>query len=100
MTSVKLDPQKVEEVADKAPGFLSAAGVSGLVYLGDRLGLYRALSESGPSTSGQLAAKTGFHERWVRKWPHVPTTERSENDESGRHAATVDELVLHRYPQI
>jgi hypothetical protein len=45
-----LDPKKVEEVADKAIGYLSGAGVSGLVYLGDRLGLYRALSESDPST--------------------------------------------------
>lgn len=70
MTSIKLDPKKVEEVADKAIGYLSGAGISGLVYLGDRLGLYRALSESGPSTSAQLAAKTGLHERWVREWPH------------------------------
>jgi hypothetical protein len=33
------------------------------VYLGDRLGLYRALSERGALTSGQLAEATGTHER-------------------------------------
>jgi 2-polyprenyl-3-methyl-5-hydroxy-6-metoxy-1,4-benzoquinol methylase len=65
-----LDPKKVEEVADKALGYLSGAGISALVYLGDRLGLYRALSELGPSTSAQLAAKSGLHERWVREWLH------------------------------
>ncbi len=37
------------------------------VYLGDRLGLYRALS-SGPITSAALAGATGTHERYVREW--------------------------------
>jgi len=68
MTTDALDPKKVEEIADKAIGYLSGAGVSALVYLGDRLGLYRALSESGPATSAELAAKAGLHERWVREW--------------------------------
>jgi 2-polyprenyl-3-methyl-5-hydroxy-6-metoxy-1,4-benzoquinol methylase len=70
VTTAMLDPKKVEEVADKALGYLSGAGISALVYLGDRLGLYRALSELGPSTSAQLAAKSGLHERWVREWLH------------------------------
>ena len=29
------------------------------VYLGDRLDYYRALSEGGPATSGELAKRTG-----------------------------------------
>ncbi len=70
MTTRALDPKKVEEVADKAIGYLSGAGVSAMVYVGDRLGLYRALGESGASTSTELAAKTGLHERWVREWLH------------------------------
>ena len=64
------DPKKVEEVSDQAIGFLSGAGVSALVYLGDQLGLYRALSQAGPSTSAELAAKARLHERWVREWLH------------------------------
>jgi hypothetical protein len=70
VTTGALDPKKVEELTDKAIGFLSGAGVSALVYLGDRLGLYRALSDAGPSTSAELAAKAGLHERWVREWLH------------------------------
>ena len=70
MTTDGLDPKKVEEVADKAIGYLSGAGVSALAYLGDRLGLYRALNEAGPSTSAELAAKAKLHERWVREWLH------------------------------
>lgn len=38
------------------------------VYLGDRLGLYRALSDGGPLTSRELAARTGTHERYAREW--------------------------------
>ena len=38
------------------------------VYLGDRLGLYRALTEIEPATAGELAAKCGLAERYVREW--------------------------------
>ncbi len=38
------------------------------VYLGDRLGLYRALADSGPVTSAELADRTGTVERYVREW--------------------------------
>jgi SAM-dependent methyltransferase len=38
------------------------------LYLGDRLGLYRALAEGGPSSSGELAARAGIHERYAREW--------------------------------
>jgi 2-polyprenyl-3-methyl-5-hydroxy-6-metoxy-1,4-benzoquinol methylase len=38
------------------------------VYLGERLGLYRALAEYGPVTSADLAARTGTTERYVREW--------------------------------
>ncbi len=38
------------------------------VYLGERLGLYRALAADGPATSAELAARTGTAERYVREW--------------------------------
>ncbi|HEY3210077.1 MAG TPA: methyltransferase domain-containing protein [Actinomycetota bacterium] len=38
------------------------------LYLGDRLGLYSALAESGPATPGELAGITGTSERYVREW--------------------------------
>ena len=38
------------------------------VYLGDRLGLYRALSQRGPSSSAELAEAVGLNERYVREW--------------------------------
>ena len=38
------------------------------VYVGDRLGLYRALAENGPLTTSQLARSAGIHERYAREW--------------------------------
>ncbi|GAC1610981.1 MAG: class I SAM-dependent methyltransferase [Mycobacteriales bacterium] len=38
------------------------------MYLGDRLGLYRALAEKGPATSFELAERAGIHERYAREW--------------------------------
>jgi len=38
------------------------------VYLGDRLGLYRTLSDHGPCTSSELAEAAGIHERYAREW--------------------------------
>src|SRR5215471_3062739 len=63
-----VDMEKVKANAELILGFLGGAVVSGMIYLGDRLGLYRALQGSEPVTSGDLAHKTGLHERWVREW--------------------------------
>lgn len=38
------------------------------LYIGERLGLYRALAEDGPATSEELANRTGTAERYVREW--------------------------------
>jgi SAM-dependent methyltransferase len=48
----------------------SAGGVFEIfsIYLGDRLGFYRALAESGPLTSAALSAHTTTHERYAREW--------------------------------
>jgi len=60
------DPTEV--LADRL--FRDAAGALELytIYLGERLGLYRALHEGGPATSGELAVRTGTNERYVREW--------------------------------
>jgi 2-polyprenyl-3-methyl-5-hydroxy-6-metoxy-1,4-benzoquinol methylase len=38
------------------------------VYVGDRLGLYRALHDAGPATSADLATRAGIDERYAREW--------------------------------
>ena len=38
------------------------------VYLGDRLGLYRALATAGPLTAAGLASTAGINQRYAREW--------------------------------
>jgi 2-polyprenyl-3-methyl-5-hydroxy-6-metoxy-1,4-benzoquinol methylase len=38
------------------------------IYLGDRLGLYRALAGRGPTTPDELAKAAGIHPRYAREW--------------------------------
>src|ERR1700756_5009885 len=52
----------------KFAGDLGAVVAAGNVVVGDRLGLYRALAEAGPSTAAELAARTGTDERYVAEW--------------------------------
>ena len=49
---------------------LSTAGVFDMftIFIGSRLGLYQALSESGLLTSIELAERTNTQERYVREW--------------------------------
>jgi SAM-dependent methyltransferase len=54
----------VEELFEKIIGVMEVASV----YLGDRLGLYKALADGGPATSSELAERTGTHERYAREW--------------------------------
>jgi ubiquinone/menaquinone biosynthesis C-methylase UbiE len=53
-----------EGLFEKIIGTMEVASV----YLGDRLGLYRALVEGGPTTPKELAERAGAHERYVREW--------------------------------
>ncbi len=63
-----VDMEKAKKTAERVFGLLGGALVSAMIYLGDRLGLYRALQSAEPMTSDELARKMGLHERWVREW--------------------------------
>jgi SAM-dependent methyltransferase len=61
-----------DERAEALSGRLFEAGLGALevltVYMGDRLGLYRALENVEGITPAELAAATGIHERYAREW--------------------------------
>jgi len=65
---VRVDRSKLEAFVERAFADVGAALTAALVVLGDRLGLYRALALHGPSTSAELAERTGTSERHVREW--------------------------------
>ena len=63
-----LDHKKVEEFLGKAISDVAATFHAGLVLIGDKLGLYRAMAGAGALTPAALAERTGAHERYVREW--------------------------------
>jgi len=54
----------VERIFESCVGFMELLSI----YIGDRLGLYRALANNGEATATELASATGTHERYVREW--------------------------------
>lgn len=63
-----MDETKLNELIGKAVAEMSVAESAPLIYLGDKLGLYRAMASAGPLTSQDLADRTGTRERYVREW--------------------------------
>jgi len=63
-----LDWDKVKAFAAVMMNDLGAALQGALSYVGDRLGIFRALAAAGPVTSAELAAHTGLNERYLREW--------------------------------
>ena len=59
-----IDMDKLNAFIGRFVGDLGAAAHSGMVVIGEKLGLYKALA-AGPMTSGELAAKTATDERYV-----------------------------------
>lgn len=68
MTTASSADARRDELVERLFG--SALGAMDLlcVYLGDRLGMYRALADAGPSSSAELASAAGVNERYAREW--------------------------------
>jgi len=68
-TPSKIDEQKLHDFMQKAVGDIASTLSAMLLIIGDRLGFYKAMAESGkPTTSEELAKKTNTNERLVREW--------------------------------
>jgi SAM-dependent methyltransferase len=62
-----IDMDKLNAFVGRFVGDLGATVHAGMVVLGERLGLYKALAVH-PMTSAELSAKTATDERYVREW--------------------------------
>ena len=65
---MELNETKLHDLLGKVVTEMGAAANGPLVIIGDKLGLYKALTESGAMTSTALANATGTSERYVREW--------------------------------
>jgi 2-polyprenyl-3-methyl-5-hydroxy-6-metoxy-1,4-benzoquinol methylase len=63
-----MDEQVLMDFVHKAVGDVGSLLAGSMVVIGDRLGLYRAMTGTGPVTSDELARATGTSERYVREW--------------------------------
>jgi ubiquinone/menaquinone biosynthesis C-methylase UbiE len=63
-----LDEQKLNGFVLRAVEEVGATLNAALVVMGDKLGLYRTLAGAGALSPGEVAARTGTAERYVREW--------------------------------
>src|SRR2546421_11325175 len=63
-----INEDKLNAFMGQVVGELGATVNAGLIVIGDRLGLYKAMAAAGPISSAELAEKTGTAERYVREW--------------------------------
>ena len=64
----RYDEAKLQAFLEHVVGDMGAAMHAALVVIGDKLGLYQAMTGAGPLTAQELAQKTGTNERYVREW--------------------------------
>ena len=67
-SSRQINEDKMHEFLGKVVSDFGASLSTALSYIGQKLGLYKALASTGPMTTAELAQKTNTNERYVREW--------------------------------
>jgi 2-polyprenyl-3-methyl-5-hydroxy-6-metoxy-1,4-benzoquinol methylase len=65
---MSIDEARVESLVGQLAGFITGGGVCLGMWLGDELGLYRAMAGKGPIGADPLAVGTGCNPRLTREW--------------------------------
>ena len=63
-----MNKERAQQFMMKVVGDMGTALAAGLVYIGDQVGLFKAMTGTGPLTSEQLGEKTGVHARYIEEW--------------------------------
>ena len=63
-----VDQAKLQEFMGTVIGYMTGAAACFGIWLGDELGLYRALEQAGPLGAEELANMVGCNERLTREW--------------------------------
>jgi hypothetical protein len=68
-STTTIDNEKLQQFMGKVLSDFGGAASAILVYIGDKLGLYKAMADFGkPITSQELANNTRTSERYIREW--------------------------------
>lgn len=62
------DSDAAEQFATSVAGMIDSGAIALMLSVGHKLGLFEHLAELPPSTSWQIADKTGYAERYLREW--------------------------------
>lgn len=91
-----IDEEKLDELARTAVDELGAAYYAPLIVIGDRLGLYEALSDEGPLTPVELAEWTDTVESYVAEWLAAGAAGGyvAYDSETGRYGLTPEQAAL------
>jgi len=68
VSDTALDEGRLQEFVGRFAGDLGAALHQTTVLIGDKLGLYAAMSDGEPVSPAELASRTDTDERYVREW--------------------------------
>ncbi|MDO8364864.1 MAG: class I SAM-dependent methyltransferase [Actinomycetota bacterium] len=95
------DPDALKMFSFQVFSKLEGAMTSGMIHLGDQLGLYAAMKDAGgPLTTHELAERTGLAERWVREWAHNQAAARLITIEGdGRFGLTPEAVAVFASPE-
>lgn len=70
------DHEQAEAFLGRVASIIDAAAIANMISIGHRLELFDAMAQMPPAGSGEIAAKTGLSERYVREWLAVMTVGR------------------------
>jgi SAM-dependent methyltransferase len=95
-----LDEERLNALVGQAVTEIGATVNAALITIGDKLGLYRALAEAGPSTPAELAARTDCAERYVREWLNAQAASGyvSYDPQTARYELTLEQAMLFADP--
>src|SRR5438270_5192098 len=81
--------EKTMNFAFRVVGDLAAMINGPLFYIGDKLGIFKAMDGAGPLTTHALAQKTGLNERYLREWLSAMTASEYVTYDPGTHSFTL-----------
>jgi SAM-dependent methyltransferase len=92
-TTQELDTDKLMAFVFRAVDEVGATLNAALVVMGDRLGYYRSLADSGPTTAVELAERTGTSEHYAREWLNAQAAGGVVNYADGRYTLPAEHAV-------
>jgi 2-polyprenyl-3-methyl-5-hydroxy-6-metoxy-1,4-benzoquinol methylase len=85
MAAGEIDRAKAKQAALQIVADVGTALHGALSFIGDRLGLFKAMDGAGPLTVEQLASRTGLSQRYLREWLNAMAAARYVEYDSAAH---------------